>query len=523
MKAISRFILPSIVYFTFAASLLAQQSTFSKVFEDNFSSAQCYSIVNSFDLNYMIVGSRDNDGLLLKMNVEGNIIWDKRFKFGNNQAIFSQIIPTFDSSFVIIGSVNGNFIVMKTTANGDTLWTKSIDLGFYDYAVSIQQTFDNGFILGGYSNQYTPSYLEIMSLVKLDSNGEVEWARQFSNGSNRCLAYSVKQMPDSGYIIAGEASNSPTYYNASLTRLNSNGSILWSKYLESYLQGSERINDVIVSDSAVVCYAQVTNNRSCVLKSDFNGNVAWAKQMDMYSEGVDILGHPMPSIHPTADGGFAFVSTTNSFISGSLIKTDSTGSLDWAQYQELLTTDVIESDDNGFISIGNGPLVGVKLSENFNPQIGIIKSDSLGNSSGCANLWGTMFDTISINFVESSLTASEAEFSASSLHPVITSSGLSSRYGCVAFIGSVDEEKAPAFTVFPNPSNGTFQIQINQQENFSFQKLTIYNLEGKAVFESENPELLQSEIKLPSLPNGLYFAQLAFKESNYTVKFLYQK
>jgi hypothetical protein len=78
------------------------------------------------------------------------------------------------------------------------------------------------------------------------------------------------------------------------------------------------------------------------------------------------------------------------------------------------------------------------------------------------------------------------------------------------------------FNIFPNPTNGTFQIHSKQQENLSFQKLTIYNLEGKAVFESENPELLQSEIALPSLPNGMYFAKLSFSENTYSVKFLIQ-
>ena len=83
-------------------------------------------------------------------------------------------------------------------------------------------------------------------------------------------------------------------------------------------------------------------------------------------------------------------------------------------------------------------------------------------------------------------------------------------------------QKQPEFSVSPNPNNGTFQIQLKQQENLTFQKLTIYNLEGKAVFESENPELLQTEIALPSLPNGMYFAQLAFRENTYYAKFLIQ-
>lgn len=84
------------------------------------------------------------------------------------------------------------------------------------------------------------------------------------------------------------------------------------------------------------------------------------------------------------------------------------------------------------------------------------------------------------------------------------------------------KDEVAAVSVFPSPNNGTFQIQSNQHENLTFQKLTIYNLKGKVVFESENPELLQSEIELPSLPNGIYFTRLAFRERSYAVKFAIQ-
>jgi hypothetical protein len=93
---------------------------------------------------------------------------------------------------------------------------------------------------------------------------------------------------------------------------------------------------------------------------------------------------------------------------------------------------------------------------------------------------------------------------------------------CYVNTVGIEEIKLATFSIFPNPNNGTFQIQSRQQENLSFQKLSIYNLEGKVVFVSENPELLQSEIELPSLPNGMYFAQLAFRENTYSVKFLIQ-
>jgi len=522
MKATFKILFLGWLIFNFSIVLHAQQSTFSYVFEDAGGSAQAYSIVKSFDSNFMIVGSKDVDGLLLKMDPEGNILWDNRFHIDNKNTMFSQIIRTADSCFVIAGNDDSDFIVIKITSTGETLWSKSIDLGYYDYPVSLQQTTDNGFILGGYSYQLSPSYLMKMSIVKINTLGEIDWAYHLSNGSNRSKAYSVRQMPDGGFIVAGEASNGPDYYDASLSLLNSSGSIVWSKILYTPLQGTERFFDVKVSDTNLICYGKINNSKSCILKTDLNGNVIWAKPIPSYSDDTEQYGQPLPSIHTTTDGGFAFVSPGSFFGGGSLIKIDSEGSFIWAQSQELSSVNVVESYDEGFITIGNGPLIGVKVVDNNNLQIGVIKSDALGNGTECSYLNGIIDDTITATFVEDTLMISEAETTSSSLQTVISNSGLSSRYGCVAFIGAVDEIESPAFSILPNPTRGNFQIQLNPNESLHFNKLNIFNTEGRLVFQNEDASVLQNTIDLTSQPSGIYFVQIIFQEKTFSQKFIVQ-
>jgi len=90
-------------------------------------------------------------------------------------------------------------------------WQKSLGGSNEDEANSIQQTSDSGFIVAGYSisidgdvsgNHGLPDYW----IVKLDSIGNIQWQESLG-GSNYDYANSILQASDSGYIIAGGSSS----------------------------------------------------------------------------------------------------------------------------------------------------------------------------------------------------------------------------------------------------------------------------------------------------------------------------
>src|SRR6185295_418901 len=92
-------------------------------------------------------------------------------------------------------------------------WQKCLGGSGGDYATSVKETFDGGFIVAGgtYSNDGDVSGLHTSNIydcvpdywiVKLDSSGNIEW-QNCLGGTIVDIAWSIQQTIDSGFIVAG--------------------------------------------------------------------------------------------------------------------------------------------------------------------------------------------------------------------------------------------------------------------------------------------------------------------------------
>ena len=81
------------------------------------------------------------------------------------------------------------------------VWSETFGGADDDYAWSVQQTSDGGYILAGetYSNGSGGSDAW---LIKTDSEGREVWSETFG-GADWDYAYSVQLTSDGGYILAG--------------------------------------------------------------------------------------------------------------------------------------------------------------------------------------------------------------------------------------------------------------------------------------------------------------------------------
>ena len=100
----------------------------------------------------------------------------------------------------------------------DTLWTKTFGGTDNDYAYDLKQTSDGGYILAG-SGTFGSGWWDIY-LVKTDANGDTTWTR-FFDAAGPDWASSVQQTDDGGYIVACDGF-------ADLMRINEFGDSLWS-------------------------------------------------------------------------------------------------------------------------------------------------------------------------------------------------------------------------------------------------------------------------------------------------------
>ncbi|GHV33488.1 hypothetical protein FACS1894187_01890 [Synergistales bacterium] len=93
------------------------------------------------------------------------------------------------------------------------LWQKSLGGSGNDYAQSIQQTSDGGYIVAGWSDSRDGDVTGNHSrfsydywIVKLNSTGGIVWQKSLG-GSSYDAAYSTQQTSDGGYIVAGSSTS----------------------------------------------------------------------------------------------------------------------------------------------------------------------------------------------------------------------------------------------------------------------------------------------------------------------------
>lgn len=483
----------------------SQQQVFTKVFYDNNGSVTANAMIKTPDNHFLICGHKDFSPMVLKMDSAGNIIWSKNYSESFDW--FYALAPTHDSCFLVGG---GGMFITKITLSGDTLWSKVIDFdGYYNDAVSVLETFDHGTIISGYIFQTSPSYHYKIAVAKLDSLNNLEWTKAFAGVDiNSLYVATTKQSPDSGFVVYGTYQTLNPYWvsNEFIMKLSPDGDILWTK--SPLLTASSHIiamDLTILNDGFLMLGSNYTG--MTLIKTDFSGNFIWGKQTSMHSEAQQIP--PTPKINLTSDNGYVFAGSYG------MMKIDSLGNFIWSQDLFLNTIDVVETDDGGYLALGNGPLLGVMMTGTDNPQIGIIKTDSLGNSSDCVYPGNFSCNDIFLEMETISIIATLDEGILSNCFPIITDPDISVDSGCVAFIGAVKEYQSESLEIsaFPNPSTGLFQISLNRQETKHFQSLEIFNMLGEIVYETKNPSIFQSCINLQSQPNGIYFLRGIFGEA----------
>ena len=500
-----------LIFGTTAAN--AQQQVFTKVFYDYNGSVTANAFLKTPDHHYLIGGSKDCSPAILKMDSLGNILWCK--KFGTNIGSFNAMVLTSDSCCIIGGNCNlAALFITKITLTGDTLWSKIIDYGGYEGTtiVSVQETLDHGIILSGNIQQNSVPYAKI-AVAKLDSLGNLGWTKTFIGSENVTFVATIKQTPDSGFILFGTKRYLNPYWVRSefLAKLSSDGNIVWVKspsFTPTY--ASAALDLIILDDGFLLLMNSIAGMR--LMKTDFAGNFIWGKQTSMGFS--DMTWYPNPKLHQSADNGYYF---TGDF--GELMKTDSLGNFSWSQALFLYTNDVVESDDGGYMVVGNGPLFAVKNTDISNPQIGIIKMDSLGNSSDCLSSGNSSENTNLIaEMLDTSITSANGEETISTIYPVITDAPLSIDNGCVDVVGSVEENQSERceISAFPNPSTGLFQIRLNHPETSNLANIEIYNVLGKKVFESKNQAVFQAPIDLRSQPDGIYYIKCVCETTTFS-------
>ncbi len=199
-----------------------------------------YSVQQTSDGGYIITGTTqlvfrpgDNNVYLLKTDAAGREEWNREFG-GSGEDNGNCVLQTAEGGFIISGSTtssgNGDTDVylIKTNAAGKKEWEKTYGGKEADFATTVRQTTDGGFIVAGQTYSFGAGGYDAY-LVKTDSLGNQVWAQTFG-GMDWDTAASVEQTYDGGYIVAGQTSSFGAGNNdIYLIKINCDGKKIWEK------------------------------------------------------------------------------------------------------------------------------------------------------------------------------------------------------------------------------------------------------------------------------------------------------
>jgi hypothetical protein len=146
----------------------------------------------------------------------GDTLWTRTFG-GTDSAGGYSVQQTDDGGYIVAGYTysygagKSDIYLIKTNPLGDTLWTKTFGRERNERGYSVQQTDDGGYIAAGYTYSYGAGESDIY-LVKTDSLGNRLWTETYGE-SDREWAKSVQQTDDGGYILTGSREYSGYYFN----------------------------------------------------------------------------------------------------------------------------------------------------------------------------------------------------------------------------------------------------------------------------------------------------------------------
>lgn len=306
------------------------------------------SLNENKDGSYILGGSSDSgisgnktqasqreDMWLLKINPNGNVIWDKTIGGKDNDGLI-HVQQTPDLGYILAGSSNSNssgsktsdskggtdYWVVKLASNGSIVWDKSIGSAGEDYLSFMELTRDGGFILAGnsasgISMDKTEASRGDMDywVVKLAANGTVTWDKTLG-GSSYEECHAVKQTASGEFLVGGYSASTVSGDKSSASRgdddywivkLAANGSKVWDKGIGS--QGIDRLNSMTyTSDDGLVLAGNTDGGISGDKTQTSRGqDDFWIVKLNKEAQPQTLFEVPVLADAFIRDGGFSNV------------------------------------------------------------------------------------------------------------------------------------------------------------------------------------------------------------------------
>lgn len=297
-----------------------------------------YCVRETNDGGYIATGVTTQYGIqyawLLKIDENGNIEWERK-ELGNDVYIQPTYVEETNDGYIVCGVFNApdakfgvwKSFLWKVDNDGHTQWIKT----FYERLWVIMDI-GNGYIGAGYDALSDSDYDAM--LMKIDSEGNIEWKKLYRYGAGYDCGYSLSKTNDNGYLIGGYVSKGEDM-DLWLIKTDEDGNVVWSRTYggnkddTSYARNCFQTSDGYIMVGVTSSFGSGKND-VWVVKTDNSGNMIWNRTYG--GKGEDRIW----SMDKTADGyllcitknyGGTFKETGDIWI----VKIDENGDMLWNQ------------------------------------------------------------------------------------------------------------------------------------------------------------------------------------------------
>jgi gliding motility-associated-like protein len=241
----------------------------------------------------------EQEGLLVKLNSNGDVAWAKSYEAFFHNLIFRRILPTADGNLLVMADDyytinhggNQDVIMMKIDINGNLLWAHTLFRPAYSYGIQVADiaaTPDNGFIVvmdDGYGTGGVYEYA-----IRYDANANIVWQQQIIHGFLASVYKSIFISPDAVFIGFDSYPGDPGSGYFGVDRLDpATGNLVWSQTY-GITNNSTKVNRIFAVNDSIYLFLynyypfpSATINHLLV-KLDAAGNLF---------QSLDLVGDPL--------------------------------------------------------------------------------------------------------------------------------------------------------------------------------------------------------------------------------------
>jgi hypothetical protein len=470
------------------------------------------AIFKDWDGNILIPGLMQFDeeaqsfAIIFKLTSEGDTIWTREFPVEDRYQYISTGTLTSDGNYIFAGysqdlATGLNVWLLKLDINGNILWEQHYGRFGDQRIYSVDTTSDGGYVFAGFTTGVGAGESDAY-IIKTDSLGNLIWEKWFGfEGNDYARLISLKNgntlvVGSFRYYLPGPSSSNASKGIAML--LDPDGNQLWfnsfSEFDPStfyYYSSQEWFNNAYAVNDGYLLYGSgidtsISNPSGWLVKTDFQGNKLWSRRFrnrdnDNYLQDMVVL--------PNGDlvfVGFVFPDGTGNSQDGWILRTNCLG----FEGPPLLAAEITKDSFNNSATIINS-------SQRFGD--GLID-------------WGDGTQTYFTEHDDSIFTHVYLENGEYVINFKINACNEHDSLNFETKITNVQPPAPPLsnFTIYPNPANQSLTIKYLPTDAIYAVTINMFDMSGRQVYQqSINDFYKETTLDVSTLSAGTYLIRFS--------------